>query len=206
MGGFKHANLRKTGYGITNFLYTHVNIYECINRWKKKKRRENCEYEYTHTIKMCDECITWTKKSANTILVSKNLKNNFTFFSRKFFSKFLSKITFKWVQTVKSTKSTVIVSNFRITRTVHYQTQTKITIGLILSNFIVFLKKIYFLKVRWFNSRKNSLVRFEFYHLLLWIWFHDKTVRKLAKTICISFLKIFRFVFVLEINAIYLYF
>jgi hypothetical protein len=27
--------------------------------------------------------------------------------------------------------------------------------------FIVFLKKTYFLKVRWFNSRKNSFVRFD---------------------------------------------
>ncbi len=38
----------------------------------------------------------------------------------------------------------------------------KNTIGLILSNFIVFLEKPYFLKVPWFNStsRKNNLVRF----------------------------------------------
>jgi hypothetical protein len=44
----------------------------------------------------------------------------------------------------------------------------KNTIGLILSNFIVFLEKPYFLKVRWFNStsRKYNLVRFEFNHLL----------------------------------------
>ena len=45
----------------------------------------------------------------------------------------------------------------------------KNTIGLILSNFIVFLEKPYFLKVRWFNSTscKNNFLRFEYYHLLL---------------------------------------